>query len=131
MIRKFPHRFVRFGTIGLATNGALYLIFVLLAWAGLPPMAATALCYVVGLMLSYFLNRSWSFQSSNSHSRDAPKFLLAYGAGFLATMVFMSLLLRVLRPEIAQFLNIGLTAIVIYGGLALTRFGQAGDRCAN
>ncbi|HMO29827.1 GtrA family protein [Enterovirga sp.] len=124
LLRLLPPSLMRYGVVGLATNGGLYLLFVLLVWLGLSAVATAALCYGLGLALSYLLNRRWSFQSTASHRRDLPRFLLSYGVGFIATMIFIALLTRVLRPEIAQFLNIGLTAMVIYLCLRLTRFGH-------
>ena len=81
--------------------------------------------YVLGLVLSYLLNRRWSFESEASHGRDLPRFLFSYGAGFLATLVFIVVLTRWMRPEIAQVFNVGLTAMVIYLCLRLTGFGKA------
>lgn len=125
LFRPLPPSLVRYGIVGLVTNGGLYLLFVLLVRLGLSPVAAAAFCYGLGLALSYLLNRRWSFESTASHRRDLPRFLLSYGAGFIATMIFIELLTRIFRPEIAQFLNIGLTAMVIYLCLRLTRFGHA------
>lgn len=124
LFRPLPPSLVRYGIVGLVTNGGLYLLFVLLVRLGLSPVAAAAFCYGLGLALSYLLNRCWSFRSTAPHRRDLPRFLLSYGAGFIATMICIDLLTRYLRPEIAQFLNIGLTAMVTYLCLRLTRFGQ-------
>lgn len=126
MISRLPSSFLRYVVVGLGTNGSLYLLFVALVWAGLPPVLTAGLTYVLGVTLSYVLNRAWSFRSTASHRRDLPRFLLSYGIGFVATMVFIALLTLWLRPEIAQILNIGLTAVVIYSSLRLTGFGQGG-----
>ncbi|MEM0937012.1 MAG: GtrA family protein [Pseudomonadota bacterium] len=121
---RIPQSFRRYAVVGVATNALLYALFVILFWAGIGPVVAAALCYGLGISLSYLLNRSWSFGSAASHGRDLPRFLLSYGIGFLATLVFIALLSRVMPPEIAQILNIGLTAIVIYSSLRLTGFGK-------
>lgn len=131
MRQLLPASLLRYAGVGLLTNGLLYVLFVLLIRAGLAPVATAAVCYGLGLTLSYVLNRRWSFQSRASHRRDLPRFLLSYGVGFLATLVFIWALTRWMRPEIAQILNIGLTAITIYLCLRLTRFGHIGDSHAN
>ncbi len=117
--------FLRYVIVGLGTNGSLYLLFVALIWAGLTPVLTAGLTYVLGVTLGYVLNRNWSFKSNASHGRDLLRFLISYGIGFVATMVFIVLLTRFMRPEIAQILNIGLTAVVIYSCLRLTGFGRA------
>lgn len=103
----------------------VYCVFVALIWSAIPPVWAVALCYGLGLTISYLANRRWSFESTASHRSDLLRFLLAYGVGFGATLVFISVLTLFLRPEIAQVINIGLTAVVIYGCLRLFRFGRA------
>lgn len=119
-----PKSLYRYGFVGIISNLLVYGVFVALIWNTVPPVWATAMCYTLGLSISYLANRSWSFESSADHRSDLPRFLLAYGVGFVATLVFISVLTLFLRPEIAQIINIGLTAIVIYVALRRLRFGQ-------
>lgn len=128
---KIPQSFLRYTGVGIVSNGLLYVLFVGLIWIGLTPAATAALCYVLGLTLSYFMNRRWSFKSASGHHQDLPRFLMSYGIGFVATMVFIIVLTRWMRPEIAQIVNIGLTAMVIYLCLRLTGFGKQGDAHAD
>ena len=121
-------RLMRYGIVGVTTNAALYLVFIALLRLGLGPTVAAGLCYALGVALSYALNRRWTFASDASHGRDLPRFLLAYGTGLVSTMATITLLLRWLRPELAQVLNIGITALVIYASLRLVRFGQIEER---
>jgi putative flippase GtrA len=121
---KIPKSLLRYGTVGLLSNASLYVVFVGLIWAGLSAPLTAAVCYGLGLSISYVMNRAWSFESNASHARDLPRFLICYGVGFVATMIFIVILTRWMRPEIAQILNIGLTAIVIYGLLRVTGFGK-------
>ena len=95
------------------------------------PVAAAGICYVLGVAMSYLLNRRWTFASTDSHWRDIAKFLCAYGLGLVSTMLTLSLLLRVLPPASAQILNIAITAIVIYGCLRMLRFGSGRPRHAH
>ncbi|WP_312887514.1 GtrA family protein [Microvirga arabica] len=110
--------------MGAVTNLSLYVLFLLLVWAGGAPLLISALCYVLGVIMSYLLNRRWTFASRSSHSHDLPRFLLAYGIGLGTTLVSMNLLINLLRPAIAQILTIGVTALSIYASLYLMRFGQ-------
>ncbi len=128
---KIPQSFLRYASVGVVSNGLLYVLFVGLVWGGFAPTLAAAVCYVLGLMISYLANRRWSFESTASHRRDLPRFFFAYGVGFVATMAFINILTRWIRPEIAQIINIGLTAIVIYVCLRLTRFGEQGGADAD
>ena len=119
-------RLAKYGTVGVLSNVTLYVLYLALLWAGLSPQLAVGICYVLGVALSYTLNRAWTFKSTASHGRDAPRFLAAYGIGFVFTLGAITVLVRWIPAEIAQLVNIGLTAGVIYLCLRLMRFGQAG-----
>ena len=115
---------LRYAIVGVGTNATLYVVFVGLHWAGTPPAIAAAICYVLGLTLSYVINRAWSFSSDRPHSSDAPKFLAAYGAGLAMTVLAMTLLTGPLGPALAQIVTIGLAAAMIYSVLEILRFGR-------
>lgn len=131
LIRWLPPSLIRYGLVGMVTNALLYVLFVILIRSGLSVVLSAAFCYALGLMLSYLLNRRWSFESSASHRHDLPRFLFSYGIGFVATMVFIAVLTRWLAPEVAQIFNIGLTAMTIYLCLRLSRFGHTGETDAD
>ncbi len=114
---------VRFGIVGVASNLALYLVFLLLLTLVVEPLWAAAACYLMGIAVSYLLNRSWSFKSRDQHGKDLPKFLLAQGVGVCSTIFVLKSLLTWLRPEIAQLINIAITAVINYGVLLLLGFG--------
>ncbi|MCB1337295.1 MAG: GtrA family protein [Maritimibacter sp.] len=116
-------RLGKYGIVGLATNVSLYLVFLLLISGGMPPVLASATCYVLGVAMSYLLNRRWTFASASPHRRDLPRFLLAYLVGLVVTLAAMALLVGPLGAPLAQVLTIGVTALAIYGVLHLLRFG--------
>ena len=116
-------RLTRFGVIGLANNAALYLLFLLLLQMSVRPIWAAGVCYCVGVCASYIFNRTWAFQSRGTHKEDMPKFLAAHAIGVCSTIVVLDFLLGWLRPEVAQILNVGITAVIIYVSLSLLRFG--------
>ena len=130
LARWLPTSLIRYGMVGLFTNTLLYMLFLVLIRLELSAVLSASVCYVFGITLSYLLNRRWSFESAAPHRQDLPRFLLSYGVGFGATIIFITVLTRWLAPEIAQILNIALTAITIYLSLRLFRFGQVGERNA-
>ncbi len=113
----------RYITVGLVTNVTLYLLFLGLVILGLPPVGVSAACYLLGVALSYLLNRRWSFRSAAGHRHDLPRFLAAYGAGLAVTVLAMSLLAGPLGPALAQLLTIAIAALTIYSALRLLGFG--------
>lgn len=129
--RNEVQRLFRYGAVGITTNVMLYLVFILFLRFGLTPTLAAGVCYGLGVAISYLLNRRWTFSSMDSHRRDLPKFLLAYGVGLVSTLLTITLLILWLPPELAQIVNIGLTALVIYISLRLFRFGRQGGKHAD
>lgn len=119
-------RFLRYGAIGLLTNFFGYLFFIALLAAGFPAVLTTGITYVTTLGASYLANRRWTFRSDNSHARDVPRYLIAYGIGFLVSIGSMDLLENHLDPAIAQLLVIGVSALMIYCVLELVSFGRKG-----
>lgn len=124
MQRNEIQRLYRYGVVGITVNFSLYLVFLLFLHFDLTPTVAAGLCYGLGVAISYLINRRWTFASTDSHRRDLPKFLLAYGVGLVSTLLTIAILIRWLPPELAQIFNIGLTAMVIYVSLRLFRFGR-------
>lgn len=117
-------RFLRYGTVGVLVNFSGYGLFLFLLFAGLPPVPATGITYVVMVLTSYLVNRNWTFRSQRSHASDVPRYLLAYGIGLVVAMGAMYLLSDLLNPALAQVFVIVLAALVIYASLELVRFGR-------
>lgn len=118
-------KLARYGVVGIVSNLTLYLLFLALLYGGIGPVTAAGICYAGGVCFSYVLNRGWAFKSTAGHQKDLPKYLLAYGIGFFAALAGIALLSQWMAPEIAQLINIGLTAVVIYSCLRLLKFGQS------
>jgi putative flippase GtrA len=118
-------RLGRFAAVGIVVNASLYVLFLGLVWAGLPAVGISVFCYVLGVVVSYILNRRWSFESRTGHRHDLPRYLLAYGTGLVTTVISVNVLVGPLGPALAQFLTIGAAAVTIFTALHLFRFGEA------
>lgn len=75
---------LKYGLIGvLNTVLTLAVIFALMHWFGVPPLAANAMGYLVGFANSFVLNRIWVFRSQAPVARSMARFvvsaLIAYG----------------------------------------------------
>ena len=90
----FSRQLVRYGIVGLASNGIGYLLYLLLTWLGMEYRVAVTLLFAVGVVQTFFF-KSWSF----GHTGTTKPALLRYWAVYIA----------------AYFLNIAaLTALVEY-----------------
>lgn len=130
-IAETASRLIRYGTVGALTNLFGYALFLILLIFGLPAVLTTGVTYFILVALSYFANRYWTFRSVNNHSRDIPRYIMAYGVGLVVALVSMHLLSSLMHPAIAQIFVICLTAVAIYSSLELLRFGQSRARDAD
>ncbi|QHW35199.1 GtrA family protein [Paenibacillus rhizovicinus] len=67
---------MKFGAVGLLNTGADLLVFTMLTAAGSNVVTAQIIAYACGMLNSYLLNRSWTFRSNASRSREMPRFIL-------------------------------------------------------
>ncbi|NEU27773.1 GtrA family protein [Paenibacillus ottowii] len=89
---------IRFGIVGLVNTGVDYIIFMLLAWAGVPVVVAQIISYSCGTANSYILNSRWTFskqQANNTNKGQLLKFIVIN----LIVLGITSLLLQVLHTE--------------------------------
>ncbi|MFM2449116.1 MAG: hypothetical protein RIS44_1566 [Pseudomonadota bacterium] len=88
-------QFARFLLVGLANTAlGLSVIYASKYWLSLHDAAANALGYTIGLILSFTLNRRWTFKETSNKSlqtrvvlRFLAASLLGYGLNLLAVML--------------------------------------------
>jgi putative flippase GtrA len=76
----------RFVLVGLGTNAALYVAYLLLTRSLLPPKAAMTVVYVIGVALGFAGNRYWSFRHSTPSRGSVVRYLMAYAAGYVVNL---------------------------------------------
>ena len=86
------------------------------------------LLYPVGIMIGYVANRSWSYQSARPHQAAAPRYVMAYAAGYLVQLLFLTFLHNGFGAphQFAQFFAIGATAVFLYAALNYWVFPKEG-----
>lgn len=90
---SFPAQIARFALVGVAATASHYaILIVLVELTGLHPVAATILGSVVGVTVSYVLNRRYTFRSSAPVASSAAKFAVTYGIGAVINAGIVALL---------------------------------------
>lgn len=74
---------IRYGTVGVLSNGLGLLLFVLLTHLGMGPKTAMSLLYVVGVLQTFYFNSRWSFQFAGASTHAFARYCMSYGAGYL------------------------------------------------
>ena len=109
--------FIRFAIVGLVNTAIGYgVILVLHYWLGLNATAANAGGYAVGALISYALNRTFTFSSNRPHLRTLPLFAITVLGCFLFNIIILHVGLAVLGLPIAlaQALAVGSYGLSFY-----------------
>jgi putative flippase GtrA len=70
----FRKQLMRYGAVGFISNLFLYLSYLLVTFLGMGHKTAMSLFYLVGVSLTFMLNKNWTF----NHKGHAPKAFLNY-----------------------------------------------------
>ena len=89
------NQFLRFLLVGFANTALGYaVIFGAMYLGGLTPELSNAVGYLVGLLVSYFLNRRFTFRSAQRRSTEFVRFVLVFLAAYTANLMVLILLIR-------------------------------------
>lgn len=124
------HSSVRYLAVGaLNTTVGYGVIYAAMYFADVAPAAANALGYGVGLVVSYTLNRRWTFRSDAAVLGSAVRFLAVMGAAYLANLAtVVGLIDRAgVDPYVAQAAGLFPYLAIGYAGSRFVAFRSA--RC--
>lgn len=117
---------LRFGMVGLATNAAGYLVYLLVTSLGAPPKAAMTVLYAVGASLGFFGNRRYTFRHEGTALSTGWRYLLAHGCGYLLNLAIQLLVADHLGypHELAQGLAVFVVAAFLFAAFRFVVFAQ-------
>lgn len=108
----------RYGVVGVLNTGTgLAIIATLHVGLGLNLALSNATGYLCGWLLSYALNRGWTFRHSGSHRRSLPAWALLVLAAYALSLTLVAGAMRLGLPWLtAQGLGVLLySTIVLFG----------------
>jgi putative flippase GtrA len=110
---------LRFGAVGVVNTAiGLAAIYGLMFFFGANAALANAVGYVIGLGVSFVLNRVWTFRSMQPVIHVLPKYLLMAVACYLLNLSIVVLSTRhfSINPYLAQLLGVGLYTVCMFTG---------------
>ena len=120
MTHKLLTQIVRFAASGVANTGlGLAAIYAAMA-LGAQYVVANALGYAIGLVISFLINRNWTFQrkTGSAHREIAPFLLLAlvaYAANLAAVVSLVEI--AEAAKTVAQLFGVGIYAVCSFLGM--------------
>lgn len=125
------NQIVRFGIVGLANTACGYAVIVALLAGGAGDVVANICGYTVGLILSFFLNRRWTFRDAGTVGRLSTAlrffmvFAVAYATNLSIVLAFASL--GYSEQPLVHLAGVAVYTTVFYFGSALLVFRPARD----
>jgi putative flippase GtrA len=90
-------QFLRYLLVGVANSAVGYgVIFGGMYLAGLSPEASNVAGYAVGLLVSYVLNRHYTFNSTQSRRTEFLRFLIVFAIAYALNFITLLVLIHVL-----------------------------------
>lgn len=112
-------RIVRFGIVGIAnTVIGLLCIYSVIFFFHFGPATANATGYAFGLIVSFILNRIWTFEDKKSNVNMISRYIVVviFSYGLNLTIVLMASRLMHVGPYLVQVFGIGIYAIAMFIG---------------
>jgi len=97
---RLPLSFIRFLIVGVANTAVgLTVIWVTRNLLHAGNTLANTLGYVVGITVSFFLNRNWSFSFRGDRGRSLLRFLLVFAVAYAANLVTVLALVELTESD--------------------------------
>jgi putative flippase GtrA len=112
---------LRFAVVGVIATAAHYAVLIALVEIGhLRPVIATTIGYGIGIVVSYALNRRFTFEAKTPVASSFAKFALLYGVGMLLNGAIVGWLVSVGAPYLIA--QVAATALVLFWNFLGARY---------
>lgn len=85
-------QFTRYIVVGLASNAALYLLYLLATWLGAGPKSAMTGLYILGVLQTFVFNKKWSFRFAGAAAPAMVRYTMVYVVGYVINFIALMLL---------------------------------------
>lgn len=108
-------RLIRFFTVGALNTVVGFGTIFLLMYVGMSVVVSNFIGYIIGITVSFFLNKKFTFRSNTNPLKEIPKFLLSLFISYLLNLMVVLTCVEILaiNPYLSQIL----------GGVAYTLSG--------
>lgn len=85
-----------YGIVGVFNTVFGYSMMFGFTFVGIMPEISNALSFGIAFMVSYFLNKKFTFRSKRNHKQDFTRFAIASGIAYLANLITLVMFHRIL-----------------------------------
>ncbi|MDH5765818.1 MAG: GtrA family protein [Gammaproteobacteria bacterium] len=87
--RKSAVQLFRYGVVGVATNFAGYMVYLLVTYFGGTPKTTMSILYVVGAALGFIGNRKLTFVHKGSLLGSGIRYIIAHCFGYVLNLILL------------------------------------------
>lgn len=80
---------IRYGLVGVASNAAIYFVYLVITYFGVEPKIAMTLVYIIGATIGFIGNRKWTFSHRGNSSRAVVRYVLSHLFGYLLNFLML------------------------------------------
>ena len=115
-MKEAAGQFLRYATVGLVSNGVIFLLYLTLTAAGMEHKIAMTLLYAVGVAQTFLFNKRWSFKQEGEYGPEFIRYCLAYSLGYILNLIVLMVVVdRLGYPhQIIQGVMIFLLAVLLF-----------------
>lgn len=88
-IGKSMRQLIRYGLVGVASNAAIYIVYLFITYLGVEPKTAMTLVYIIGASIGFVGNRKWTFAHRGDSTSAALRYVLAHLFGYLLNFLIL------------------------------------------
>ncbi|KRI01738.1 GtrA family protein [Curvibacter sp. PAE-UM] len=107
---------LRYAAVGVASNAAGYLVYLLLTYLGMSPKIAMTLLYGVGATVSFLGNRRYTFGQQGALLGVGGRYVIAHSLGYFINLSIQVIMVDALGypHQLAQALGICVVAVFLF-----------------
>jgi len=105
MPKRVALEFVRYNLVGIANTIVGFSLVFSLMFIGVSATTSNIAGYAIGSIVSYFLNKKYTFKSLSNNRLQAVKFFSVLGVSYMFNFITLQWLLIFINPYIAQIIS--------------------------
>ena len=123
---------LRYGIVGLCTNLAGYLAYLLITTWWPEPLGAMSLLYLVAATISFFANRRWTFSHDGRVVSAGVRYGLAHAGGYAINFLLLDVFaMRMGYPhQVVEGIAILVVAVYLFVACRFYVFARSSDNDA-
>lgn len=107
---------VSYGLVGIASNLAVYVAYLVITYLGFEPKKAMTCLYIMGAAIGFYGNHRWTFANNGRRTAALQRYVIVHVLGYLLNLVILYAFVDCLGypHQLVQAVTIGLVASVLF-----------------